>query len=309
MKIWWRHHAYALRQTWRNLRVNLGGFALNVLVLAIAFALPLAGLTVLENIRPLSQRLVVAPELSVFLSTDLSREKALALQPAIQQVLQTNQHAGKVIFLPREKALADLKQKSGLTAALAMLGENPLPDGYLVSLPRFANAAAAASIDPLAEQLRGLPGVAQVQVDSLWIKRLAALLHLIDQILGLLAATLAVVVITVVFNTIRLQVVTQSEEIAVSRLLGATDGFIYRPFYYTGALLGASAAALALGAVALLLYPLNNAVAGLVRLYAAEFTLTPLDPLATVALLALGAALGIAGALLAVSRHLATRDM
>jgi hypothetical protein len=88
-----------------------------------------------------------------------------------------------------------------------------------------------------------------------------------------------VVVIAVVFNTIRLQVLTQREEIAVSKLLGATDNFIHRPFYYTGALLGLCAGAVALGAVSLALRPLNAAIAEFARLYASEFQLTPLPPL------------------------------
>jgi hypothetical protein len=97
--------------------------------------------------------------------------------------------------------------------------------------------------------MRALPGVDSVQVDSAWVKRLAALLGVLRLALLLLAITLGVVVIAVVFNTIRLQVLTQRDEIAVSKLLGATDNFIHRPFYYTGALLGLCAGAVALGAV------------------------------------------------------------
>jgi cell division transport system permease protein len=114
-----------------------------------------------------------------------------------------------------------------------------------------------------------------------------------------------VVVIAVVFNTIRLQVLTQREEIAVSKLLGATDNFIHRPFYYTGALLGLCAGAVALGAVTLALHPLNGAIAEFARLYASEFQLAPLGPLEVAGLLALSAGLGLIGALLSVQRHLA----
>ena len=94
-----------------------------------------------------------------------------------------------------------------------------------------------------------------MQVDSAWVKRLAALLGVLRLALLLLAVTLGMVVIAVVFNTIRLQVLTQRDEIAVSKLLGATDNFIHRPFYYTGALLGLCAGVVALGAVALSLQP------------------------------------------------------
>src|SRR5690606_29417812 len=115
------------------------------------------------------------------------------------------------------------------------------------------------------------------QVDSAWIKRLTALTQVLRLMLVLLAGTLAVVVIAVVFNTVRLQVMTQQEEIAISRLVGATDGFIYRPFYYSGALLGLSAGIVALGGVALSLQPLNSALAEFAQLYAADFRIAPLS--------------------------------
>ena len=119
-----------------------------------------------------------------------------------------------------------------------------------------------------------------------------------------LAATLGTVVIAVVFNTIRLQVMTQREEIEISRLFGATDTFIYRPFYYTGALLGLCAGVLALGVVALALQPLNDAVADFARLYASEFRLAPLGMGASAILLAVSAMLGLTGSLFSVRRHL-----
>jgi cell division transport system permease protein len=142
-------------------------------------------------------------------------------------------------------------------------------------------------------------------VDSAWVERLAALLQIMQLILLFLAGTLGVVVVAVVFNTIRLQVMTQHEEIEVSRLVGATDGFICRPFYYTGALLGLFAGAVALIAVALAMNPLNAAIADFARLYASEFRLAPLAPVLTVFLLAMSAMLGLLGSLLSVKRHLA----
>jgi cell division transport system permease protein len=153
----------------------------------------------------------------------------------------------KIVFTPREKALDSLKTKNGLADVLTTLGENPLPDSYVLKLDAFRSAQAGGDVDQLAEQIRALPGVDTVQVDSAWVKRLAALLNVLRLALLLLAATLGTVVVAVIFNTIRLQVMTQREEILVSKLIGATDSFIHRPFYYTGALLGLCAGGLALG--------------------------------------------------------------
>lgn len=305
MTKWLRQHILALGDAFVHLFRAPGSFALNVLVVAIALALPFAGLTVLENIRPLSEQLAVEPEISVFLAMDTPREQAAGLSPQIRRIVQESGHAAKLEFVPREKALTLLKDKTGLSDAITALGENPLPDGYILRLSGVRDAASAMRVEAVAVQLKALPGVEYVQIDSAWVKRLAALMHVLRLALLFLALTLGVVVIAVVFNTIRLQVMTQREEIAVCRMFGATDAYIYRPFYYTGALLGLVAGATALGAVAVALYPLNNAVAEFARLYSSEFRLTPLNASLTLVLLGASATLGFLGALLSVRRHLA----
>jgi cell division transport system permease protein len=304
MRGWLRQQGYALMDALSRLRRSFGSFAFNVLVVAIALALPFGGLTVLENVRPVSAQLAVEPEISIFLGMDMPRERATALAPQIRKVLEDNRTGGTLEFIPRENALGALRDRSGLSDALTTLGTNPLPDGYVLKLAGFQNARDAGRVDEIAVQLKALPGVDYVQVDSAWVKRLAALLNVTRLALLFLGITLGVVVVAVVFNTIRLQVLTQREEIEVSRLVGATDGFICRPFYYSGALLGLAAGALALAAVALALRPLNEAIAEFARLYASEFRLAPLGLTLTALMLALSAFLGLCGAMLSVRRHL-----
>lgn len=300
---WLRQHGFALAAALIHLRKAPGSFLFNIIVVAIALALPFAGVTLLDNVRPMSEELSVDPELSLFLKQGLPREEAQALQPALRDVVK--EPSAKISFIPREQALDALKNKNGLADVLATLGDNPLPDSYVLKLDAFKSAGDARRIEVIAEQLRALPGVDTVQVDSAWIKRLAALLGVLRLGLLFLALTLGMVVIAVVFNTIRLQVMTQRDEISVSKLIGATDTFIHRPFYYTGALLGLCAGGLALGAVALALRPLNEAIAEFARLYASEFQLVPLAALPSAGLLALSAGLGLIGAVLSVQRHLA----
>lgn len=303
MNAWFRQHRFALGAALGHVRKSPGSFLFNVLVVAIALALPFAGLTLLENVRPMSEQLSVDPELSLFVKTDATREQAQALAPQLRAILKGSR--AKIVFVPREEALDSLKNKSGLAGVLDTLGENPLPDSYIMTLQGLSSDEAAARVDEIAAQMRALPEAETVQVDSAWVKKLAALLGVLRLVLLLLAVTLGTVVVAVVFNTIRLQVLTQREEIVVSKLLGATDNFIHRPFYYTGALLGLCAGGVALGAVALSLYPLNTAIAQFARLYASEFRLAPLDPFGIAGLLAVSAALGLVGAMLSVQRHLA----
>ncbi|MYN28272.1 permease-like cell division protein FtsX [Duganella levis] len=303
MTYWFRQHRYALSAALVHLRRSPGSFLFNILVVAIALALPFTGVTLLDNVRPMSETLSVDPEISVFLKQDTPRDQAEALAVQLRQTVKDKQ--AKIVFTPREKALDSLKDKNGLADVLATLGDNPLPDSYVLKLDAFRNAQAGGDVDQLAEQIRALPGVDTVQVDSAWVKRLAALINILRLALLLLAATLGTVVVAVIFNTIRLQVLTQREEILVSKLIGATDSFIHRPFYYTGALLGLGAGALALGAVTAALRPLNTAIAEFARLYASEFQLAPLPPAAMAALLALSATLGLIAARLSVKRHTA----
>jgi len=302
---WLRQHAAAAMDALRHLLRSPGNFILNVLVVSIALALPFAGLSALENVRPISQQMSVEPEISIFMQLDASRETVQTMGKTIDKALKDTGTQGRVEFVPKEKAFDALKNKTGLADVLATLGANPLPDSYVLRLPGFGNAMDAGRVDTIASRLKDAPGVDAVQIDSEWVKRLAALLRILRLVLLFLGVTLGAVVIAVVFNTIRLQVMTQREEIEVSRLLGATNSFIHRPFYYTGALLGLCAGLVALGLVIAAQRPLNTAILDFARLYASEFQLALPSAMAVTLLLAVSALLGLLGAMLSVRRHLA----
>ena len=295
---WLRQHFFALTDAFHHLLRSPGNFVLNVLVVSIALALPFAGLTVLENVRPVSEQLAVEPEISIFLKMDVSRDKANALSAKIHAILDNSASNARIEFIPREKAFDNLKSKTGLNDVLATLGSNPLPDSYVLKLSGFETAMDATRVDEIAQKLKSMPGVDTVQIDSAWIKRLAALLGILRLVLLFLGVTLGAVVIAVVFNTIRLQVMTQYDEIEVSRLLGATNA---------GILLGLCAGALALLLVILALQPLNAAISDFARLYASEFQLGPPSLPATAFLLGVSALLGLFGAMLSVRQHLSVR--
>ncbi len=303
MSAWLRQHGQAVANAWAHVRRARGSFALNVLVIAIAMALPFAGLTLVDNLQPVVRKLAVAPAVSVFLAPDTPAEAAQALGPRLRRIIDEH-GGGSVAFLPRDAALASLRLQTGMADAVAALGSNPLPDAYVLTLEGIDSLDAANRLAQMVTNLSALPGVDQVQVDAQWVRRLAALLQVLRLTVLLLAGALAVVVVAVAFNTIRLQVATQQEEIAVARLVGATDAFLFRPFHYTGALLGAAAGLLALGGVAVALLPLNQAIGQFTRLYAADFRLLPLGWTASLVLVATSASLGLLGSVLSVRRRL-----
>ncbi len=300
MRVWFRQHSFALKSAWSHLRVSPGNFLFNVLVVAIALALPIAGLTLIENVRPVSSQLSIEPEISIFMLPATPRATATALSVPLKKMLKDANVSARVNFVTKDKALAAIEETSSLAEVLSTLGGNPLPDAYVVSLSN----ADAARVDALAQQLKTLPDVDVVQVDSAWVKRLAALVQVLQLSLLFLAATLAVVVVVVVFNATRLQVISHQAEITVAKMLGATNSFIHRPYYYTGALLGLLAGGAAMGLIAISLQPLNQAIAEFAKLYASEFHLVPLGVLPSAALLAVSTALGLCGAFLSVRRQL-----
>ena len=193
-----------------------------------------------------------------------------------------------------------MEETSSLAEVLATLGGNPLPDAYVLSLSN----SDAEHVDALVRQLKSLSNVDVVQIDSAWVKRLSALVHVLQVALLFLAISLSGVVVVVIFNATRLQVLSHQAEISVTRLLGATNSFIHKPYYYTGALLGSLAGCVALGLIAVSLHPLNQAIAEFAKLYGSEFHLSPLGILTSLCLLAASTLLGLCGAYLSVRRQL-----
>jgi len=285
MSAWLHQHRQALVRAAARIGI------LNTLVIGIALALPAGGYALVESLRALTGRLTLEPQVSLFLDARAADPDALAAR------LKRDPRVTAVRFVPREQALKELAAVQGVPELVAALGRNPLPDALVVR-------AAPEAIEPLAADLAKLPGVAQVQADAVWAGRLARIARVARLAVWLLAAVLAAALVAVTFNTIRLQIVTQREEIEVSRLLGATDAFIRRPFYYCGLLQGLLGAALALALVYGTLALLNREVAALAQSYASGFRLGAPGLADAAAVLAFGALLGALGAHLSVDRQL-----
>jgi cell division transport system permease protein len=180
---------------------------------------------------------------------------------------------------------------------LQALGRNPLPDAFIVT-------SDPSSLEALAADLAKLPLVAHVQADAAWARRLAAIAAVGRLALWLLSALLGIGLVAVTFNTIRLQILTQRDEIEVSKLIGATDSFIRRPFYYLGLLQGLIGGAIALAIVGAGLWLLNREVGVLAQSYGSAFRFRFPPPGDAVAVVLFAGLLGWLGAQLSVTRHL-----
>ncbi|HEY5717448.1 MAG TPA: FtsX-like permease family protein, partial [Motiliproteus sp.] len=187
--------------------------------------------------------------------------------------------------------------------AVALLAHNPLP--AVILLQPTADYQQAQQMHQLAEQLGAVDGVSDVVLDLEWVARLQALLGFAERALVLLAGLLALGVLLVVGNTIRLEIENRRDEIVVVKLVGGTDAFVRRPLLYSGFWYGIGAGGLAWGLIQLLLLYLASALATLIGLYPGDYALIGLDLVSSLVLLVMSGLLGTAGAWLAVVRHLA----
>lgn len=296
MKGWLSQHTQAFRAALRKLAAQSVSSLLNVLVIGVALALPAAGYVLLANLQGVAARFSLEPQLSIFLDG--------AARPAdresLEKALKADRRIADVRFVSKEAALAELNKTEGIAEVVAALNRNPLPDALVAKLrenrPQELNA--------LAGELRKRPGVDHVQADSGWARRLAALIDIGRMAIAFAGALLATGMIAVTFNTIRLQVLTQREEIEVAKLLGASDSFIRRPFYYLGALQGLAGGGVGLAILAGGLFLLNRGVRALSDSYGSTFELTFLASGDAFAVAGFAGLLGWLGAYLSVSIYL-----
>ena len=296
MSTWLRQHRQAIAAAFGKLAAQKSASMLNALVIGIALSLPAGGYALLASLRNVALGAALEPQLSVFLRAETTRPAADALGAR----LKDDARVADVRFVSREQALKELQAIEGLAEVLAALSRNPLPDAFVLR-PKIADGA---QLDALAKELLALPGVAHVQVDSAWARRLAALAGTARLAVALLATLLAFGLIAITFNTIRLQILTQRAEIEISKLIGATDAFIRRPFFYLGALQGLAGGLVALAILHASLAALNVGVAELAASYGSAFRLGYPGLGDSIAVVLFTAALGWFGALLSVSKYL-----
>ncbi len=290
--VWLRQHGNAIGLALRRLTGAPTNTLLSLLAIGIALALPAGGHMLFTNAQAVVGRVSATPQLSIFMAMDADRKSA---QDIVARLGRMEGIEG-LSLVPREETLARMKSSLGLGETLEALAGNPFPDTIVVT-PRDGQPQA---LERLAAELRKWPKVDHVQLDSAWVQRLDALLRLGRMAVMLLAALLAAGLVAITFNAIRLQVIGSRAEIEVSRLLGATDAFIRRPYYYFGALQGLLGGLVAWVIVAGGAAWLSGPIGELASLYRVDFELVPLAGVDVIGLLLLATLLGWTGALLSL---------
>ena len=291
-RAWREQHAWSLVSSLGRFFQRPFATLLTVGVMAVAMALPLGLALILGNVERLSGNVRESREIGLFLRTEVDADAANRL--AAQ--LRARPDVAQVTIKTPEQGLAEFRQLSELAGALALVDENPLPTVLLVQ-PRDDGSA-------LAAELKTRPEVDLVQHDAVWRRRLDAWLDFGRQLTWVLGGLFALGVLLVVGNTVRLEIGARRDEIAVLQQLGATDGFVRRPFIYLGAWYGLAAGLLALGLLALAAALVQPSLSGLVSSYGSTFRMQGPGLLSVVVIMFTTTGLGWLGAWLASGHHL-----
>lgn len=292
LRAWRESHLRGLVSSLGRIAKRPWATGLTVGVMAIALALPLGLWLALQNIERFSGTVRESREIGLFLKSDVKAERARELADALRE---RHDVAAVTLRTPAE-GLAEFRQMSDLAGALDVLEDNPLPT-VLIVVPRNSGAALAAS-------LRALPQADIVQHDAVWRRRLDSWLAFGRRLVGVIGTLLGLGMLLVVGNTVRLELSSRTEEIGVLQLLGATDGFVRRPFLYLGAWYGLAAGLLALALLLIARTALYTPLSRLVASYGGTFALQGPDLSGTLCIVAGAIALGWLGAWLASGHHL-----
>jgi cell division transport system permease protein len=294
---YFRNHQMVAVESLAKLLATPASSLLTWLVIAIALTLPGALYMAVNNLQQLSGHFEASGQMTVFLATDIVEADSSALRLKIATLDDVN----KVDYVSPEQALEEFKQYGGISEALSFLDENPLPAVLLVEPPLGIDKG---ELDVLVAQLESFPQVDSVQVDMAWVERLLALLALAQRLVAVVGVLLALAIVLVVGNTIRLSIAARTDEIRVIKLVGGTNAYVRRPFLYSGFWYGAIGGILAWLMLGLCWILLQGPVSDIAALYGADFYLQPL-PFAPACWLIFSAAiLGLLGSWWSVQRHL-----
>lgn len=267
-------------------------------VIGIALALPMGLYVLLKNVQTATSGLHHTAQISIYLDIGIHKDQI----DNLQRLLRVDNDIAQVQYIPPDIGLKNFQKQFGFDKILSEFKENPLP-GVIVIQPE-ANIRTSLQINQLVARLKRLPQINQVQSDRDWLERLNAIIMLGHHIIYALWILFMLAVLLIVGHTIRLTTQNHHDEIVVTKLLGATDRFIRRPFLYSGIIYGISGAIIAWLLVDSTLWWLQNSITRLSELYGSNFQPMGLDIKSTLFLLAGGAILGYLGSWLAVARHI-----
>jgi cell division transport system permease protein len=271
---------------------------LTIVVIGIALALPACLHVLVQNVRAASGGWSGALDVSVYMKQSAS----LADAKSVADRIRKRRDVSDVTLVAADKALEEFKKNSGFGAALDALEQNPLPHALIVRpAETFRDPGHVAT---LTDELKQLPGVDVVQLDTEWVSRFNAILDVVRRVVLLAAGLFALGILVIVGNTIRLDIENRRDEIEVTKLVGGSDAFVRRPFLYNGVWYGLGGGAIAWLIVMVVILVLSDPVRRIAGLYGSGFSLHGLGVQGSLALILGGMLLGWLGSFIAATREL-----
>lgn len=176
-------------------------------------------------------------EIMLWVDETYTRPQAQALEEEIKQV----DNVETVEFIPKEESLEDYKEQMGDDAYIleGLENDNPLRDGYRIVMKDVSLH------QETVDALEKIDGIASTTSKKEFSDKLVKMRSVVNAISYTLIAMLGAVSIFIISNTVKLAMFARREEIAIMRMVGATNGFIRWPFVYEGFLFGLIGAAVA----------------------------------------------------------------
>ncbi|MFE8146940.1 permease-like cell division protein FtsX [Brenneria goodwinii] len=295
---WQEQWRYAWMNTLADMLRQPLATLLTVMVIAISLALPSICYLVWKNVSQAAAQWYPTPQLTVYLDKSLDDNAAQAVIAHIQ----SEDGVDKVNYLSRDEAMGEFRNWSGFGGALDMLEENPLPAVAIIT-PKMTFQSAE-TLTTLRDRVAATQGVDEVRMDDSWFARLVALTSLVGQISATIGILMVIAVFLVIGNSVRLNIFSRRETINVMKLIGATDGFILRPFLNGGAMMGFAGAVLSLILSQALVWKLGAVVTQVASVFGTTFTVKGLSWDESLLLLLIAAMIGWLAAWLATVQHL-----
>lgn len=298
MIAWLSINSHVLAATLKKLAKSPFSSFFSICVIGLALSLPTGTYVLLENLESLSKTFTAPPQISLYMARDADQAEVSEIENRLKQ----DPMVGRFKFVSKEAALKAFQQDAEFSDVAASLAKNPLPDAFIVEARKSGN------LEAMRSRMQGWPKIEHAELDSGWVRKLDSFLKLGHVAAAILAVLLGLALVFITFNTIRLQILTQKDEIEVAKLIGATNTFIRRPFLYLGALQGLAGGCAAWLIIAAGLHFMNGAITEIARLYSSSFALVNLDTKESLLLFFFSACLGWLGAWLSVTRHLLQID-
>jgi len=301
MNYWLNHHIQAIHLVLKRMQYNVLSTLMICTVIGVALCIPGLFYLGVDNLSKLTNHMQDETEISLFLKLDNSNDTATE----VGEALAKNTLIKHYRLVTKDEAWQQLKSKaetgSEANSPIAQLNKNPLPDAFFIQ----SKTSDPADLETLRSSLQEIPGVEQALLNTEWAKRLSLLLQIGKKVIFFIAALLALALLIIIGNTVRMQILTQKDEIEVSKLMGATSSFIRTPFLYAGIFYGLFGGLLAVAMITCVITIFNQSIAQISNLYNSDFSLTMLNYPMFFTILISAIFIGWLGSYFAVNRSIA----